>query len=401
MDMISAREIAGLILLWLLLTSAMAGPEPLTYQNSTIALQGKLYPVRIPQAYRFELLTDQLDGPRLMHFLDNGDLLIGSRSGNVYRLAPPYDSPRVLVRLTDYPHSIAYRDSTLFIAQTSGLYRVTYTPGQARIDARELRRLATLPVGGHNSRSVAIGPDAGIYLSLGISGNCSDEYLGEGYAFNDRRGGILVLDETQVPPQWKPYASGLRNPVGFDWHPETRLMYASNNGPDHQGFDLPPEYFSAITPASFHGMPWFQYDGHQVKRDDCIKQEPPRPIEDVRTPVVTFPARSAPMGVSFIPTEYPDPRLQSQALVALHGSWGTKPTGSYFGDRASRREPRVVLVRFEEGTARGVNDLISGFQLENGDRWARPVGVAVGPDDAIYITSDGGVEGLYRLKRME
>ncbi|OGI40587.1 MAG: hypothetical protein A2V91_05480 [Candidatus Muproteobacteria bacterium RBG_16_64_10] len=177
------------------------------------------------------------------------------------------------------------------------------------------------------------------------------------------------------------------------------MLYASNNGPDHSGFEQPPEYFSRIDAGSFHGMPWFQYDGKTLKRDDCIQRAPPRPLEDVTAPVATFPARNAPMAVAFVPKGALDPALEFDAIVALRGSWGTKPGGGFFGAAATRRHPKLVAVRFAAGEAKRVDDLVTGFQLENGERWARPVGVAIGPDGALYFTSDEATHGLFRLKR--
>jgi hypothetical protein len=77
---------------------------------------------------------------------------------------------------------------------------------------------------------------------------------------------VLVLREDTNPFRWKTYASGLRNPIGFDWDLSTGVLYASNNGPDHLGYDQPPEYFSRLDLGSFHGMPWFQYDGARWAR---------------------------------------------------------------------------------------------------------------------------------------
>jgi glucose/arabinose dehydrogenase len=364
----------------------------------TVRSEGATYRVRVPVGYRLELLTRRLDGPRLFSFAANGDLLLGSKSGHVYRLPPPYTHPEVLVKLPDYPHSVALRDGEIFIAQSSGLYRAPYRNGQARLDPDALSLLAALPGGGgHSSRTVRVGPDRRVYVSLGISGNCSDEYLDASYPFNQRRGGVLVLDESGARPRLQPFATGLRNPVGFDWHPHTGILYASNNGPDHLGFEQPPEYFSRLLAGSFHGMPWFQYDGQRLQRDRCIDREPPRPLSEVSPPVATFPARNAPMGVAFVPKGTFNTQLEGDAIVALRGSWGTRPSGSAMGDPATRREPKLVRVRFSQGEAQGVEDFVTGFQLDDGQRWARPVGVGFGPDGSLYFTSDSGIEGLFRL----
>jgi glucose/arabinose dehydrogenase len=377
-----------------------ADPPPLRYVQQPLSLPGVEVVATLPAGYRLELLTDAMDGPRLLAFAANGDLFVGSKSGNVYRLPPPYTQPQVLVDAGGYPHSVALREGEVLIAKTDGLYRAPYRPGQERLERDALRLLAALPGGGgHNSRSVAIGPDGRVYLSLGISGNCSDEYLDGSYPFTARRGGILVLNESGGKPRWKAHASGLRNPVGFDWHPETGELYASNNGPDHHGFDQPPEYFSRAPAGSFHGMPWFQFDGKAVRRDNCIRRAPPRPLADVVPPAATFPSRNAPMGVAFVPRGALDASLERSAIVALRGSWGTQPGGGFLGDPASRRPPKLVAVRFEDGKAARVDDLVTGFQSASGARWARPVGVALGPDGALYFTSDSDVNGLFRLRR--
>jgi glucose/arabinose dehydrogenase len=369
------------------------------YTDQELTVSGDTWTLTVPAGLQLELLTDTLDRPRMLNFLPNGDLLIGSRSGKIYRLEPPYTHATILAEQQDYPHSLAYRTGELLIAQTDGLYRAPYRPGQTKIQQDDIQLLAALPAGGgHNSRTVSIGPDQRVYLSLGISGNCSDEYLDKSYPVDDRRGGMLVLDESKPQPRWQTFSSGLRNPVGFDWHPQTSDLYASNNGPDHLGYDQPPEYFSRLTENSFHGMPWFQFDGQSIRRDDCIDTAPPRPRSQVSKPAATFPARNAPMGVAFVPAKALDERFQGNALVALKGSWGTQPAGSMFGKKATRRPPAVSMVQFSNGKPAGVVSVISGFQRPNGARLARPVGVAIGPDGALYFTSDTHTEGLFRLR---
>jgi glucose/arabinose dehydrogenase len=373
--------------------------QALEYHLQEIAVEGVTRRVQLPAGYSLEILTTELDGPRLLSFAANGDLFIGSKSGKVYRLVPPYTHPEVLVTLDNYPHSVTLRGNEILIAQTDGIYRAPYRPGQARVAPESVTRLAALPGGGgHSSRTVRIGPDERVYVSLGISGNCSDQYLGADYPFKDWRGGILVLNEDSDERRLEPFASGLRNPVGFDWHPQSGVLYASNNGPDHLGFEQPREYFSRVEAGSFHGMPWFQFDGQRVRRDNCITSQPPRPLSAVSIPVATVPARNAPMAVAFVPAGALDAGFANDAVVALRGSWGTRPSGKAWGDPATRRPPKLVRVRFEDTTAVGVDDLVTGFQLADGERWARPVGVAIGPDGALYFTSDSGAQALFRLR---
>lgn len=380
---------------------AQAGTQALAYEEQTLTVEGERRTARVPKGYRLEWLAG-MDGPRMLTFAANGDLFAGSRSGKVYHLPPPYTKAELLVELGDYPHSVAFRPGEILIARTQGVYRAPYRAGQSRIASDDVSLLAALPGGiGHDSRTLGVGPDGRVYVSLGIQGNCSDQYLGEDYSFDDRRGGVLVLREGDGAADWAPFASGLRNPVGFAWQPETGVMFASNNGPDHLGYDLPPEYFSRLDAGSFHGMPWFQFDGKRLQRDDCVESTPPRPMNQVTPPAATFPARSAPLGMTFVPKGAMDAQLELDAVVALHGSWGTKPDGGFIGRSSTRRPPKLVVARFQNGQAVRVDDLVTGFQLPNGNRWARPAGVAVGPDGALYFSSDSEANGLFRLQRVD
>jgi glucose/arabinose dehydrogenase len=381
-------------------TPALAGTQTLAYEKQTLTVDGERRTVRVPHGYSLEWLA-RMDGPRMLTFAANGDLYAGSKSDKVYRLPPPYTRAEVLVDAGDYPHGVAFRSGEILVVKTDGVYRAPYRPGQPAVAPEALTLLAALPSGfGHSSRTVGVGPDGRVYVSLGIQGNCSDQYLGAGYPFDERRGGVLVLREEGGKASWETHAAGLRNPVGFDWHPPTGALYATNNGPDHLGYNLPPEYFSRLDAGSFHGMPWFYFDGKSLYRDDCVSSRPPRPMGEATLPAATFPSRNAPLGMAFVPAGAMDTRLEFDAAVALHGSWGKRPGGGFFGRDATRRPPKLVAVRFRDGKAVRVDDLITGFQLPDGERWARPAGVAFGPDGALYFSSDSDAEGLFRLRRM-
>jgi len=296
------------------------------------------------------------------------------------------------------------RDDELLVGKTAGVYRASYKAYRgAPLSDKDFERVVALPGGsGHASRTLAVGPDGRLYVSVGITGNCSNQYMGEGYNFNKQRGGIWVINEARgQPAQLEPYTTGLRNPIGYAWHPESGVLYASNNGPDHHGYELPREYFSRIAAGSFHGMPWYWLNAeNQLVRDNCIGSPPPR--RDATLPVATFAARSAPMGVAFVPDGALQADMAGSAAVAIHGSWATQPSGGYWGNSATRRPPKIVLVRFDDGEAAAVLPLLEGLQDAQGRRLARPVGVAFAADGALYFTSDGGViEGLFRLVRKE
>ena len=392
--------LAGMLALFaaigLVPVAASAGLEAFERETQTIHFDGADYDVEVPRGYVFEVLVPGLRGARMPTFASNGDLLIGSKRTEIYRLPPPYTRPEVLVHLEDLPQSLALRNGELLIARTHGLYRVPYAPGQASVDPNDVTLLAPVAGSGphHLTRTVGIGPDGRVYLSLGMTGNCGDNYLDESYPPDLRRGGVLVLREDDGPPRWETHSSGLRNPVGFGWHPQTHALYATNNGPDHWGFELPPEQFTLLTPGSFHGMPWFQFDGKQIVRDTCAKKDPPRPKSEVVPPVLTFPAHNAPVGLRFVPEGALDARFTADAIVALHGSWVANKHPK------DTRPSKLVAVRFEDGVARRVDELVTGFQPEGRKRWARMAGVAFGPDGALYFTSDRKPGGLFRLRRV-
>lgn len=389
---------AGLAILLLQVTSIHADTSDAPpYHIQDFVIGQYTFPVRMPQGFELQVLAVGLESPRVLHF--SGErLFIGSRSGKVYLLDPPYEEVQVLVELANYPHSVVVHGNQLFVAQTDGIYVADYTGQPESLDESDFQRLLALPGGrGHNSRTLKLGPDGKLYVSLGIAGNCSDQYLHNDYPEDDRRGGFFSFDPSVSEPQLEPFASGLRNPVGFDWHPQTDALYTNNNGPDHSGYDQPREVFALVDKGSFHGMPWYQHDGEKWIEDSCIDSAAPRPTSDITQPIATFPARIAPMDMTFLNETAKADAFVNDAIVALHGSWATS-NGRGDGEPSTRREPKLVRVDFQDGVVVGVSDFLTGFQLANGARWARPMGIAVAPDGDIYFSSDDGIHGLYRLR---
>lgn len=384
------------LLFFLICFAAQSRTSPaLTMRTQTLAVNGYTVQLQVPEGMRVDFLAS-LSGPRFLARGPGNELLVGSRGADIFRLKWPYTKPEILATLTGRNHSVAYRNGRIFVAETGGLYSAPYSGPLSTLRAGDFSLVATLPsqTNGHWSRTIIVGPDRQLYIGIGISSNCADEYLDNSYPFERRRGGVYLLDETGAAPVLTPYSSGLRNPIGLAFHPTTGVLYATNAGPDNLGFDLPPEVFAALSRGSFHGMPWFQYYNGAFRSGECATSVPPRPAANASPPAVTFDARSTPQGITFVTNPDFAPEFTNNALVAIHGSWAIPPGGN----AGSRRPPKIVMVRFSGNTPTGVTDIVTGFQRADGSRFARPCGMVMGPDGNLYFTSDAGeITGLFRL----
>lgn len=372
--------------------------------------------VKLPAGFKITTFADGatkqgklLANPRFMAFDANGNLYVSSASaGKVLMLTDADKDGRADEVVTvaqdlNYPQGLAFVGDALLVANQDGVVKLKKRQG--RWSAPE-PFIQNLPTGGHRTKTIKLGPDGYLYLNVGSSCNVCIEsnplratmlrYTIEGKP----AGALTTLGRHQQSAVW---ARGLRNSQGFAWHPLTGEMYATNNGADNRADtvggkvndEIPPEHLNKIEAGKHYGWPhcW----GDPVKKvliEDPNFKANPGFCDTAQGPAITFTSHATPIGITFLdktnwPAEY-----QTDAIVALHGSWNRQQPAGY----------QLVRVKFKDNKPISVQDFATGWLVNASDKgWfkrsevlGRPVDVAVGPDGALYV-SDDTAEVIYRI----
>ncbi len=199
---------------------------------------------------------------------------------------------------------------------------------------------------------------------------------GLGAAWGDEENRAAVLVFTPEGKDGRIFATGLRNCVGLAVHPRTGEPYCSTNERDGLGDNLVPDYVTRVGERAFYGWPW-RYMGD--REDPRWKGARPDLAGKVATPDVLIQPHSAPLGMTFYTgTAFP-PGYRDQAFVALHGSW----------NRSKRTGYKVVRVVMRDGAPTGeYEDFLTGFVIDAGRVWGRPVGVETARDGSLLVSED-------------
>ncbi len=329
----------------------------------TVAIDG--HSLTLPNGFTISRLASGRDGLRMMALTDDGLLLVTEMGrGDVlgYRLADANPQPVTVLKGLSSTSGIALHDQYLFIAETTRVTRYEYQgngavgPGQVIIP--------NLPAGGHDTRTIGFGPGNRLYLTVGSSCNVCEET-------DPRRAAMSRYNSDGSDGQV--IASGLRNAVGFTWHPVTGEIWATDNGRDNIGDDIPPDEVDIIKEGKNYGWPYCygdravnpEFQDDNARAAYCAGTEPP---------AVALQAHSAALGLRFLSDPSWPVSYQNDLFIAFHGSWNrTVPTGY-----------KVVRV-----DANGkVSDFITGWLDEKtGEVWGRRVDILFA-NNRMYITDD-------------
>jgi glucose/arabinose dehydrogenase len=335
--------------------------------------------LELPAGFSISTFADGLDSPRVPAFDAGGNLLVSTPgSGQVIALPDRNsdgvaDEQVVVADNLNDPHGLAFLpgDPTkLYIAETDQVAVYDYDDGTLR--AGNKRKIVDLPAGGgHHTRTIMFLPGGPDRLLIAVGSSCNvcieDDW---------RRAKILVANTDGS--DLKPFASGLRNSVFMALHPVTGQVWATENGRDLLGDNLPPDEINIIEEGKDYGWPTCY--GKNVHDTDFDKNVYVRDPCEGKTPsYIDLQAHSAPLGLAFVdsgswPTSY-----GGDLLVAFHGSWNRSvPTGY-----------KVVRIKLnEKGAYQGIEDFISGWLRPDGSVVGRPVGITLSSNGTAYITDD-------------
>ena len=351
----------------------------------------------------------ELDHPRWLYALPNGDVLVaetsaperesarkgikglvmakamqtaGSAVPSANRITLLRDSNRdgqpelrtTFVDNLNSPFGMALVGDDLYVANTDALLKFDY-----RRDATALpqpgTRVVSLPAGDinyHWTKNVLASRDgARLYVTVGSNSNVGERGLEQEL----ERAAIFEID--RATGAMSVYASGLRNPNGLAWEPQTGALWTVVNERDEIGSDLVPDYLTAVERGAFFGWPYSYYGSHV---DERVKPPNLELAASARVPDYALGPHTASLGLVF----YDADELRNYrggAFVSQHGSWNRKPPSGY----------RVIFVPFSAGRPQGMpRDVLTGFIDGEGDARGRPVGLAVDATGALLVADDVG-----------
>ncbi|MCD1294044.1 sorbosone dehydrogenase [Methanocella sp. CWC-04] len=335
--------------------------------------------IRLPPGFKIDVYAGNVPDARSMALSPNGTLYVGTRTGGkVYAILDNdkdnmADEVLVIASGLNMPNGVAYMNGSLYVAEISRILRYDDIDDRIQIPPDPVIVNDSFPSDEwHGWKFIRFGPDGMLYVPVGAPCNvCLRE--DERYATIMR----MMPDGTGL----EIYAKGVRNTVGFDWHPDTEELWFTDNGRDWLGDDLPPDELNRATEPGMHfGFPYCH--GGYISDPDYGKG---RNCSEFAPPAINLGPHVAALGMRFYTGSMFPEEYRGQIFIAEHGSWNRKDPIGY----------RITLVKIVNSTPVSYGVFADGW-LKGREAWGRPVDVLVMPDGSMLV-SDDKAGAIYRI----
>jgi glucose/arabinose dehydrogenase len=335
--------------------------------------------IKLPPGFNIAVYTAKVPGARALALGAKGTLFVGSRSeGKVYAIVDrnndqQADEVLVIASGLRSPNGVAFRAGALYVAEINRVLRFDNIETQLHSPSAPVVVNASFPDKSHHGwKFIRFGPDGKLYVPVGAPCNVCEEK-------DPRFASIMRMDPDGS--NLEIFARGVRNTVGFDWHPRNGELWFTDNGRDWLGDNQPPDELNRAPQAGLHfGFPyWHGRDtadpeyGVKRRRDEFI------------LPEMELGAHVAALGMRFYTGKMFPASYQEQIFIAEHGSWNRSVPSGY----------RITLVRLKGNRTDSYETFAEGW-LEKGSAWGRPVDLQVMPDGSLLV-SDDKAGAIYRI----
>lgn len=356
-------------------------PENDKVKDKTNTSKLPLDKIRLPEGFVISVYADDVENARAMVLSPSGTLFVGSRDkGKVYALKDSdedgvADEQYEIAKNLNMPVGVAFKDGDLYVSEVSKIMRFKNIESQLGNPPKPETFFDGYPSDKHHGwKFIAFAPDGKLYVPVGAPCNiCLSEKN-------------IYATITTLDPDGKNmeiFAEGIRNTVGFDWHPDTKELWFTENGRDMMGDDVPADELNRAPKKGMHfGYP-FCHEG-EVKDPEFGDQ---KPCNDFTPPVQKLGAHVAALGMRFYTGNQFPQKYHKQIFIAEHGSWNRSKKSGY----------RIMLVTLKGNEAVSYEPFAEGWLDEDSQKaWGRPVDVLNMPDGSLLVSDDeAGV--VYRI----